>query len=95
MDQLWVPTHFAKDIFEANGVVPEKLRVLGEPVDVGFFDPEKHTPLAIDGVGPNSFVLLSIFKWYIKTYICARVHTEPSPLDDFTATFFSLKQSLL
>jgi len=65
MDQLWVPTHFAKDIFEANGVVPEKLRVLGEPVDIDFFDPAKHTPLAIDGVGPNTFVLLSIFKWYV------------------------------
>ena len=65
LDQLWVPTQFARSIFEANGVAAHKLRVVGEPVDVTFFDPAKHAPLHIDGVGPGTFVLLSIFKWCV------------------------------
>ena len=64
MDQVWVPTEFARGVFAAGGVEPSKLRVLGEPVDVDFFDPEKvPRPLPLPGVGPETLVFLSIFKW--------------------------------
>lgn len=33
MDQVWVPTSFAKAVFVAGGVDPNKIRVVPEPVD--------------------------------------------------------------
>ena len=41
MDEVWVPTDFHRDVFARGGVVPEKLVVVPEPVDVDFFDPAK------------------------------------------------------
>eukprot|EP00891_Asterochloris_glomerata_P003666 jgi/Astpho2/3666/Aster-07867 len=40
MDQVWVPAAFHRDIFAANGVNRGKLRVVPEPVDATFFNPE-------------------------------------------------------
>jgi len=37
MDEVWVPTNFARDIFEKNGVHSSKLRVVGEAVDTEYF----------------------------------------------------------
>jgi len=34
MDYIWVPTEFHRGIFATGGVVPEKLRVVPESVDV-------------------------------------------------------------
>lgn len=63
MDQVWVPTEFAKTIFIAGGVLPRKLRVLGEPVDTDFFNTNNvQKPMTFPG-SKDTFVFLSIFKW--------------------------------
>ena len=67
MDQVWVPTEFARRVFEAGGVTPSRLRVIGEPVDVEFFDPGRvAAPLALPMLGgreQQELVFLSVFKW--------------------------------
>jgi glycosyltransferase involved in cell wall biosynthesis len=57
MDEIWVPTAFHRDTFAAAGVPAEKLVVVGEPVDTGFFDPDKHTPLAMPTGGDGPWAL--------------------------------------
>jgi hypothetical protein len=39
MDEVWVPSHFALDIYARAGVSRDKLHVLGLPVNTTFFDP--------------------------------------------------------
>lgn len=39
LDEVWVPTPFHVDSFAKAGVSKNKIFVLGEPVDVDFFDP--------------------------------------------------------
>lgn len=39
MDEVWVPTEFAKDIFLRNGVAASKLYVVPVPINVDFFQP--------------------------------------------------------
>lgn len=45
MDEIWVPTEFARDIFEQAGVQKSKLIVLGEAVDTDFYRPMDVTTL--------------------------------------------------
>lgn len=40
MDEIWVPTEFAKNIFLQGGVDIDKLIVVGEPVDTQFYSPQ-------------------------------------------------------
>lgn len=40
MDEIWVPSRFTADIFAKAGLPRERLRLLGEAVDVDFFSPE-------------------------------------------------------
>jgi glycosyltransferase involved in cell wall biosynthesis len=40
MDEVWVPTEFAREIFAAAGVATSKLHVIPEPVDTEFFRPD-------------------------------------------------------
>ena len=67
MDEVWVPAEFHKSTFESGGVTPSKIRVVGEPVDVNFFNPStvaEPYPLPFEApqtAGRTSF--LSIFKW--------------------------------
>ena len=57
VDEVWVPTHFHRTIFEDAGVA--NVRVVGEPVDVDRFTP--------DGprydIASDEFLVLSVFKW--------------------------------
>jgi len=39
VDEVWVPTEFAKKVFLAAGVPDKKIRVVGEPVNTDFFRP--------------------------------------------------------
>jgi glycosyltransferase involved in cell wall biosynthesis len=39
MDEVWVPTEFAKGIFIRAGVPPQKIVVIGEAVDSDFYQP--------------------------------------------------------
>uniref|UniRef100_A0A7S0H1M3 A-kinase anchor protein 7-like phosphoesterase domain-containing protein n=1 Tax=Amorphochlora amoebiformis TaxID=1561963 RepID=A0A7S0H1M3_9EUKA len=39
LDETWVPTEFHREVFAAGGVDPERLVVIGEPVDTQFFNP--------------------------------------------------------
>jgi glycosyltransferase involved in cell wall biosynthesis len=40
MDEVWVPSSFARTVFAAGGVAPEKLWVVGQPVDTDVFHPD-------------------------------------------------------
>ncbi|RHZ38787.1 hypothetical protein DYB26_013528, partial [Aphanomyces astaci] len=50
MDEIWVPTTFAKSIFEAAGVPANKVVVVPEAIDVEFFDPDTATPLPLGDI---------------------------------------------
>jgi glycosyltransferase involved in cell wall biosynthesis len=52
MDEVWVPTTFARDVFAAGGVDAAKLLVVPEPVDASFFAPAWHAGTA--GAGGRS-----------------------------------------
>lgn len=74
MDEVWVchranvltnfikvPTHFHRNIFIMGGVVASKLKVVPEPVDTDFFNPEvKAFPLV--GGEHLKYKFLSVFK---------------------------------
>ncbi|KAF6262613.1 hypothetical protein COO60DRAFT_599783 [Scenedesmus sp. NREL 46B-D3] len=47
MDEVWVPTEFNRETFTAAGVSPEKLFVVPQGIDAGYFDPTKHEPLVL------------------------------------------------
>ena len=40
MDYIWVPTKFQKEIFTAEGVINNKIRVIQESVDTDFYSPK-------------------------------------------------------
>ncbi|WOL00612.1 hypothetical protein Cni_G09325 [Canna indica] len=74
MDAVWVPTEFHVSSFLRSGVDPAKVIKVVQPVDVEFFDPAKHEPLALplgspvlgsnsSNLGRHEFVFLSVFKW--------------------------------
>lgn len=76
-----MPTAFQRQIFKAAGVIESKIQVVGEPVDVDFFDPHREglTPYEnIPKKGSSTFVYLSIFKvvksscplFYDATFSC-------------------------
>uniref|UniRef100_A0A0D9XC66 Uncharacterized protein n=1 Tax=Leersia perrieri TaxID=77586 RepID=A0A0D9XC66_9ORYZ len=47
MDAVWVPTEFHVSTFVKSGVDPSKVVKVVQAVDVGFFDPAKHSPLPL------------------------------------------------
>lgn len=74
MDSVWVPTDFHISTFVKSGVDPSKLVKIIQPIDVEFFNPDKHMPLPLPCENPvfgdpssdsckGKFVFLSIFKW--------------------------------
>ena len=68
MDEIWVPTQHHKVIFERDGVT-KPVRVIGQGIDVDFWDPDRVKPLEWDKIDPYSnceesdFKFLSVFKW--------------------------------
>ena len=60
VDEVWVPTEFHRDVFEAAGV--RNLHVVGEPVDTLRFSPSDDR-YALPGVADDAFVVVSVFKW--------------------------------
>ena len=72
MDSVWVPTEFHREAFARAGVLPQKLAVIGEPVDGVFFDPAATTPLPLPLVATGGdedgapFRFLAIFKWELR-----------------------------
>eukprot|EP00002_Diphylleia_rotans_P028544 TRINITY_DN5769_c0_g1_i1.p1 TRINITY_DN5769_c0_g1~~TRINITY_DN5769_c0_g1_i1.p1 ORF type:complete len:436 (+),score=94.33 TRINITY_DN5769_c0_g1_i1:85-1392(+) len=78
MDEIWVPSHFNKEIFITAGVNPHKIHVVPESVNTSLFDPKAvrdlpriprslklcHALLKEKGLDPSEyFIFLSIFKW--------------------------------
>ncbi|MEW5761980.1 MAG: glycosyltransferase [Bacillota bacterium] len=60
MDEVWVPSHFNLETFNASGVKPEKLRVVPGGIDVELFNPHAE-PLDIRN--EKGFVFLANFDW--------------------------------
>eukprot|EP00946_MAST-07B_sp_MAST-7B-sp1_P000906 g906.t1 len=67
VDEVWVPTHWHRSVFEQAGIDPVKIRVVPEPVDTAFFDPEKvSSAFATSPAAPQSDEItrfVSVFKW--------------------------------
>jgi hypothetical protein len=61
---VWVPTEFHRGVFAQGGVDPAKLQLLGEPVDVDFFDPRRPglKPYPVPKRSARTTVFLSVFK---------------------------------
>ena len=51
MDEVWVPTYFSREVFAANGVHMDKLRVVEEAVDTTFFTYSNRS--LVRGGGPD------------------------------------------
>jgi glycosyltransferase involved in cell wall biosynthesis len=60
MDEIWVPSHFNRRVFAAQGIPETKLRVLPEGVHTEIFRPDVE-PLDIPH--RRGFNFLSIFEW--------------------------------
>ena len=66
MDEVWVPSLFNKRTFAEGGADLRRLQVVGEPVDISFFDPSQvMESFALPDLeeDANTTVFLSIFKW--------------------------------
>ncbi|PNH03657.1 hypothetical protein TSOC_010261 [Tetrabaena socialis] len=76
MNEVWVPSQWAVDVFKASGVDPHKLVILPEGVNTTWFDPDLYEPMPMpqgdlvfglntssNGTGARPFRLLSTFKW--------------------------------
>lgn len=61
MDEVWVPSKWAVNVFAAGGVDRDKLVQVPEAVDVSVFDPTKVTAMKLPR--RKKFAFLSIFKW--------------------------------
>jgi hypothetical protein len=58
-----VPTHFHKNIFVMAGVDSDKLKVIPEPVDTDFFDPNRAMkPYPLENAANLKYKFLSVFK---------------------------------
>ena len=105
MDYVWVPTAFHRQVFLDGGVEPDKLVVIGEPVDVDTYHP---------GVVPREYVrgekqrwakgkeqrpfrFLSIFKWeerkgwdvLLTAYLSEFTASDPIELWILTSAYHS------
>ena len=74
MDEIWVPSEFAREIFFENGVEEDKLVVIGEPVDTNFYSPimkkqRNNTnfsiplPSSLSMIPNDKFLFLFVGKW--------------------------------
>lgn len=52
LDEVWVPTQFSKDIFISAGVIENKIKIIGEPVDTTFYSPQiNNNEIILDNQG--------------------------------------------
>lgn len=61
MDEIWVPSSFNVQTFASSGMHRSKLYVIPHGFDVRLYQPDKTTPLKING--EKGFTFLSIFEW--------------------------------
>mmetsp|Transcript_36395 Transcript_36395/g.88152 ORF Transcript_36395/g.88152 Transcript_36395/m.88152 type:complete len:127 (+) Transcript_36395:647-1027(+) len=67
MDEIWVPTHHHKQIFE-NGGVTKPVVVVGQGIDVDYWDPNVQEPLPFNKIDKHNrcadedYKFLSVFK---------------------------------
>jgi len=64
LDEIWVPSHFHKQLIVTNGLPAEKIVVIPEAVDVELMRliANRHRPLYIPGLLATTFKFLSVFK---------------------------------
>lgn len=68
MDEVWVPTQHHKRIFQEGGVL-KPIVVVGQGIDVDFWNPSLHGSVSFDTIdknkkcADNDFKFLSVFKW--------------------------------
>lgn len=64
LDEVWVPSTFARDRFAQAGVPERKLQVLPVGIDADRYDPRRVAPLPIPG--RRGFMFLSVFDWTLR-----------------------------
>jgi glycosyltransferase involved in cell wall biosynthesis len=60
MDELWVPTAFARDVLLKSSIPSDSIRIMPDPFDMSIFSPNN---CPTDPNVNKPFVFLSIFKW--------------------------------
>lgn len=74
MDEVWVPTKHHQRIFQRDGVTSPELVVVGQGIDVSYWDPERVQPLDWEDItylgwyrynscSEHDYLFLSVFKW--------------------------------
>jgi len=65
MDEIWVPTKHHQRIFERDGVTKPKVVVVGQGINVQYWNPDRVLPLEDDFTNckENDYKFLSVFKW--------------------------------
>lgn len=72
IDELWVPSRFVKIIYVQNGIHPNKIRIIPEPLNIDIYNedikpykqlPSKNRKKGLIKVTKKTFKFLSVFKW--------------------------------
>lgn len=50
MNEVWVPSAWAADVFAESGVDPAKLVVVPEGINTSWYDPARYTPIELPKV---------------------------------------------
>lgn len=64
VDELWVPSRFARDVFVESGVPAYKVRVMPVGLDAARYDPARLSPLPV--AGRRTCLFLSVFDWSLR-----------------------------
>lgn len=64
LDEVWVPSQFARERFVEGGVEPGKVQVMPVGIDADRYDPNRVSPLPIAGC--RGFTFLSVFDWTLR-----------------------------
>lgn len=72
IDELWVPSRFVKIIYIQNGIHPNKIRIIPEPINIDIYNknvkpyktlPSKNRKKKLIKITKKTFRFLSVFKW--------------------------------
>lgn len=64
LDEVWVPSQFARERFVQGGVDSAKVQVMPVGIDADRYDPDRVSPLPIPG--RRGFTFLSVFDWTLR-----------------------------
>ena len=72
IDELWVPSRFVKIVYIQNGIHPNKIRIIPEPLNIDIYNkkvkpyktlPSRNSKKGLIKITKRTFRFLSVFKW--------------------------------